>query len=39
VIAEYRPTAPTLKASDFEKLKTFIETTNPPLAAIENYRP
>lgn len=39
VFAEYLPTPYTLKTSDFEKLKAFIEATNPPLAAIENYRP
>jgi hypothetical protein len=39
VIADYRPAVATLTVSDFDKLKAFIETTNPPLAAIENYRP
>ena len=39
VFAEYRPNTATLKVGDFEKLKAFIEATNPPLAAIENYRP
>jgi hypothetical protein len=39
VIAEYRPTPATMTASDFDKLRGFIEATNPSLAAIENYRP
>jgi len=39
VIAEYRPAPVTMTASDFEKLRAFIEAANPPLAAIENYRP
>jgi hypothetical protein len=39
VIAEYRPAPVTMTASDFDKLRAFIETTNLSLAAIENYRP
>lgn len=35
----FRPAPPTLGTEDFEKLKSFIEATNPSLAAIENYRP
>jgi hypothetical protein len=39
VDAVFRPSPPTLGINDFEKLKSLIETTNPPLSVIENYRP
>jgi hypothetical protein len=39
VVAEYRPARVALEAADFEKLEAFIEAPNPPLVAIENFRP
>jgi len=39
VTAVFHPLPPTIGQDDFEKLKAFVQANNPPLDAIERYRP
>lgn len=37
IIAVFTPSSPSMKPEDFEKLKQFVESNDPTLAAIESY--